>query len=176
MSDARRVRSRRAIRATSGARHETCPIETSHPGHVRCQARDVSDRDESAGPRARASGLNGRDLATFRIDRRAQLELVASAPRDRIVVAESGIESRAQGAAAELAGAGAILVGSALMRAPDPAGKLRELLSRPLVKVCGLTRQQDVDAAVAAGADLLGFILVEGSPRRAHGVLDVPDD
>jgi phosphoribosylanthranilate isomerase len=52
---------------------------------------------------------------------------------------------------------------------------VRELLSRPLVKVCGLTRQEDVDAAVEAGADLLGFILVEKSPRRAEAVLDVPD-
>ena len=48
-------------------------------------------------------GINARDLATFTIDRRAQLDLVASSPRDRIVVAESGIESRAHGAAAELA-------------------------------------------------------------------------
>ena len=50
--------------------------------------------------------------------------------------------SRAQGAAAELAGADAILVGSALMRAPDPAAKLAELIARPLVKVCGLTRER----------------------------------
>jgi phosphoribosylanthranilate isomerase len=85
------------------------------------------------------------------------------------------VHSRAQGAAAELAGADAILVGSALMQAPDPQAKLRELLSRPLVKVCGLTRQDDVDAAVELGADLLGFILVEKSPRRAPAVLDVPD-
>ena len=92
------------------------------------------------------------------------------------MIAESGVHTRAQGAAAELAGADAILVGSALMQAPDPAAKLRELLSRPLVKVCGLTRQEDVDAAVEAGADLLGFILVEKSPRRAPAVLDVPDD
>jgi phosphoribosylanthranilate isomerase len=34
-----------------------------------------------------------------------------------------------------------------------------------LVKICGLTREQDVDAAVAAGADMLGFILVATSPR-----------
>ena len=61
------------------------------------------------------------------------------------------------------------------MRAPDPAAKLRELLSRPLVKVCGLTREEDVAAAVEAGADLAGFILAEESPRRATRVLDVPD-
>jgi phosphoribosylanthranilate isomerase len=96
-------------------------------------------------------------------------------PPDRIVIAESGVHTRAQGAAAELAGADAILVGSSLMQAPDPQAKLRELLSRPLVKVCGLTRQDDVDAAVEAGADLLGFILAQETPRRAPRVLDVPE-
>ncbi len=34
-----------------------------------------------------------------------------------------------------------------------------------LVKICGLMRPDDVDAAVEAGADLVGFILVEGTPR-----------
>jgi indole-3-glycerol phosphate synthase/phosphoribosylanthranilate isomerase len=95
--------------------------------------------------------------------------------RDRIVIAESGIATRAQAAAAELVGANAILVGSTLMRAADPGAKLTELLSRPLVKVCGLTRQADVDAAVAAGADMVGFILAAESPRRADAVLDAPD-
>jgi phosphoribosylanthranilate isomerase len=33
------------------------------------------------------------------------------------------------------------------------------------VKICGLMRPEDVDAAVEAGADLVGFILVEGTPR-----------
>jgi indole-3-glycerol phosphate synthase/phosphoribosylanthranilate isomerase len=122
-------------------------------------------------------GVNSRDLQTFRIDRRQQLDLVSRAAGDqnRLVIAESGVHTRAQGAAAELAGADAILVGSALMQAPDPPAKLRELLSRPLAKVCGLTRQEDVDAAVEAGADLLGFVLVERSPRRARAVLDVPE-
>jgi phosphoribosylanthranilate isomerase len=90
-------------------------------------------------------------------------------------VAESAVHSRAQAAAAELAGANAVLVGTSLMRAAEPGVKLRELLSRPLVKVCGLTRQEDVDAAVEAGADLCGFIFAEGSPRRAPEVLPVPE-
>jgi phosphoribosylanthranilate isomerase len=34
-----------------------------------------------------------------------------------------------------------------------------------LVKICGLTRPEDVDAAVAAGADLVGFVLVPDTPR-----------
>jgi indole-3-glycerol phosphate synthase/phosphoribosylanthranilate isomerase len=120
-------------------------------------------------------GINARDLATFEIDRSAQLALVELAPSDRVVVAESGIASRAQGAEAELAGADAILVGSALMRAPDPAAKLTELSSRPLVKVCGLTREEDVAAAAEAGADLAGFVLARETPRRAPRVLPVPE-
>ena len=61
------------------------------------------------------------------------------------------------------------------MLAPDPTAKLRDLLARPLVKVCGLTREEDVAVAAEAGADLAGFILAEESPRRAASVLDVPD-
>ena len=120
-------------------------------------------------------GVNARDLGTFRIDRRSQLALVAKAPRDRVIVAESAVHTRAQAAAAELAGANAVLVGTSLMRATEPRAKLHELLSRPLVKVCGLTRQEDVDAAVEAGADLCGFIFADGSPRKADEVLSVPE-
>ncbi len=36
---------------------------------------------------------------------------------------------------------------------------------RTRIKICGLTRQQDVDAAVAAGADAVGFVLYDKSPR-----------
>ncbi len=139
------------------------------------EAHDSDELERAVRLGADPIGLNARDLGTFAIDRRAQLELVAGAPRDRVVVAESGIASRAQGAAAELAGADAILVGSTLMRAPDPSAKLAELISRPLVKVCGLTREEDVAAAVEAGADLAGFILAKESPRRAAEILPVPE-
>jgi indole-3-glycerol phosphate synthase/phosphoribosylanthranilate isomerase len=139
------------------------------------EAHDPRELERAVELGADPIGVNARDLATFAIDRKAQLELVARAPRDRVVIAESAIASRAHGADAELAGADAVLVGSTLMRAPDPARKLREILSRPLVKVCGLTREEDVEAAAVAGADLCGFILVEASPRRADRVLPVPE-
>jgi len=142
------------------------------------EAHDAEELDRALTLGAPVVGINARDLSTFAVDRRAQLDLVADSnkvsPRP-IVVAESGIHTRAQGAAAEVAGADAILVGSTLMQAPDPAAKLVELLRRPLVKVCGLTREEDVAVAAEAGADLAGFVLAPESPRAAREVLPVPE-
>ncbi len=38
-------------------------------------------------------------------------------------------------------------------------------MNRTRIKICGLTREQDVDAAVAAGADAVGFVIYQASPR-----------
>ena len=138
------------------------------------EAHDSEELERAVALDAEIIGVNARDLGTFAIDRAAQLALVATAPRDRVIVAESAIGNRAMGAEAELAGADAILVGSALMRADDPAEKLADILARPLVKVCGLTREEDVAAAADAGANLAGFVLAE-SPRRAEAPLPVPE-
>ena len=121
-------------------------------------------------------GINARDLSTFEIDRSAQLELVARAPRDRIVIAESGVHTRAQGAAAELAGADAILVGSALMQRRRPAGEAARAAlaaAREGVRTdaAGGRRRRRSRRAPTCSASSSP----SESPRRAAAVLDVPD-
>ena len=77
---------------------------------------------------AEVIGVNARDLETLEVDVERALEHLGRVPADRIAVMESGIASRAHVEAAVAAGASAILVGEALMRADDPGAKLRELL------------------------------------------------
>lgn len=72
-------------------------------------------------------GVNHRDLTTFRVDIAVTERLRPLVPPDVVYVAESGIHTAGDAARMRRAGADAILVGEALMRAPDPAAKLREL-------------------------------------------------
>lgn len=77
---------------------------------------------------AEVIGVNARDLETLEVDVDRALGRLRLIPEDRVAVMESGLAGRDQVAAAVHAGASAILVGEALMRADDPGAKLRELL------------------------------------------------
>jgi indole-3-glycerol phosphate synthase len=72
-------------------------------------------------------GINNRDLSTLRVDTERTFELLDGVPEGTLVVAESGFRTRAE--LERLAGAGvdAVLVGEALMRAPDIEAACREL-------------------------------------------------
>ena len=78
---------------------------------------------------ARIVGVNSRDLRTFRTDPEATYGLLARIPADRVRVAESGVRTNAEIRLAATAGADAVLVGEAVMRAADPATALKELLA-----------------------------------------------
>jgi indole-3-glycerol phosphate synthase len=81
---------------------------------------------------ARVVGVNARDLETLEVDVEGALARIRRVPRDRIAVLESGISTRTHVDAALEAGASAILVGEALMRAADPARAVRKLLWREI--------------------------------------------
>ncbi len=75
-------------------------------------------------------GINNRNLHTFEVSLEQTLRLAPAIPRDRLLVSESGIRTRANVEQLEAAGAKAVLVGETLMRAGDIGAKLRELLGR----------------------------------------------
>jgi indole-3-glycerol phosphate synthase len=77
----------------------------------------------------RLLGVNCRDLRTLQVDFGRFAELAPSLPRGLPCVAESGVESPAQAARVAGLGYAVALVGSALMRAPDPGRLSRELLA-----------------------------------------------
>ena len=102
--------------------------ELMREGDAVVEAHDAAEVQRAVALEAPIVGINARDLSTFTVDRSAQLELVRSVT-GRIVIAESGIETRDDVLEARAAGASAVLVGSALMRADDPGAKLKELMA-----------------------------------------------
>lgn len=85
------------------------------------------DLERALASDAKVVGVNARDLETLEVDVDRALALLRRVPEDRIAVAESGLSSREHVARAVDAGARAVLVGEAFMRAEDPGAKLREL-------------------------------------------------
>ncbi len=75
-------------------------------------------------------GINNRDLKTLAVDLATTLLLAPRVPKDRLVVAESGLATHADLVRAREAGARAFLVGESLMREPDLAAATRRLLGR----------------------------------------------
>jgi indole-3-glycerol phosphate synthase len=97
----------------------------------------VEVADASELPRAWGSGapvvaVNSRDLRTLKVDPDAQLDVIRRAGRsDALVIAASGIRTRADVERVAAAGAEGVLVGESLMRAPFPEDVLGELTGVP---------------------------------------------
>ncbi len=76
---------------------------------------------------AEVIGINNRNLDEQRIDVATTFELMPDVPAGKTVVSESGISGRAELEELERVGVDAVLIGGALMSAPDPEAKTREL-------------------------------------------------
>ena len=73
-------------------------------------------------------GINNRDLRTFKTDLNHTIRLREQVPAEVVLVAESGIHTRADVERLQAAGVDAILVGESLMRAPDIGHAVDNLL------------------------------------------------
>lgn len=97
---------------------------------------EVHGRDELAGAldvAPDAVGVNARDLDTFTVDVDGIEPVLRAVPEGTIAVAESGLESRADVERVAGWGADAVLVGTAIAAAADPAEAVRRLAGVPRI-------------------------------------------
>lgn len=95
--------------------------------HALVETHDEAEITRALTAGARIVGVNCRDLRTFRTDPELSARLIAQLPGDVVRVAESGIRNAGDVRRLHECGADALLIGTTLMRAEDPALKLREL-------------------------------------------------
>lgn len=75
-------------------------------------------------------GVNNRDLQTFQVSLETSERLIAEAPRDRIMVSESGLQDAESLRRLNMLGFRGFLIGETLMRATDPEKALRDLIAK----------------------------------------------
>ncbi len=78
---------------------------------------------------AKMIGVNNRNLQTFQVSLETSERLIAEAPRDRIMISESGLKSAKSLHHLQALGFRGFLIGEALMRATDPEAALRDLIA-----------------------------------------------
>jgi anthranilate synthase/indole-3-glycerol phosphate synthase/phosphoribosylanthranilate isomerase len=122
-------------------------------------------------------GVNNRNLVNFEVNLETTSRLMDKVPQDTMVCSLSGISGPEHVQAYISHGVSGILIGEALMRASDVTSFITELERVPkeakaavpkpevLVKICGTRSADAAKAAVIAGADMIGIILVQGRRR-----------
>lgn len=78
---------------------------------------------------AQLIGVNSRDLTTLEVDRNVVEQVIDVIPADVVAVAESGVRGSHDVLDYALCGADAVLVGEALVTAPDPLELMRDMVS-----------------------------------------------
>jgi indole-3-glycerol phosphate synthase len=92
------------------------------------EAHNVKELDAALYSGADLIGINNRDLNTLKVDLNTTLQMMKDIPDNKIIVSESGINTRDDVTVIESTKVDAILVGTTLMKAKDIGAKIDELL------------------------------------------------
>ncbi|HET9475942.1 MAG TPA: indole-3-glycerol phosphate synthase TrpC, partial [Dehalococcoidia bacterium] len=93
------------------------------------EVHEAPDVERALQASASVIGINNRDLRTFEVDLATTERLRPLVPPEKTVVAESGIFTPGDIRRLEACNVQAVLLGEALVTAPDPGAKVRELLA-----------------------------------------------
>ncbi len=146
-------------------------LNVAHEQHMRClvEVHSLEEAQRAIAAGVLIIGVNSRDLVTFQMNPYLIREIRQVIPANCVVVAESGIHTEADARRLARYDVQAMLVGESLVISNDVLAQMHTLLqganASTQVKICGLRTPQPVDAAVEAGADMLGFIFYEPSHR-----------
>ena len=94
---------------------------------VLVEVHDQHEMDRALKLKTPLLGVNNRNLRTFEVSLQTTLDLLQDVPAQRILVTESGIQTREDVVRLRQAGVQAFLVGEAFMRQPEPGLALAEL-------------------------------------------------
>lgn len=127
------------------------------------EVHDQEELDRALRLGARIIGVNNRNLKNLKIDLSTSEALIPQIPSDKVVISESGILNRDDVRRLRPL-CHSFLVGTALLLHGQPKVAARQLIFGR-VKVCGLTRVSDAQAALDSGATYGGLIFASKSPR-----------
>ena len=96
------------------------------------EVHDRAELDRAVRLKSRLLGINNRNLKTFEVRLETTEDLAPLAPKDRLLVAESGLSTPADLARLAHAGVRSFLIGESLMRQTDVAACTRAILANPL--------------------------------------------
>jgi indole-3-glycerol phosphate synthase len=104
------------------------------------EAHTETELERAVASGARVIGINNRDLETLQIDATTVTRLIPEVPAEMMAIAESGVRDRADVMTAAAVGSDAVLIGSVLSAAADPAGAVGALtgvprLARPIPRI-----------------------------------------
>ena len=104
-------------------------LETAHSLGMQClvEVHDEGELETAVDAGAEIIGINNRDLRTFTTDLAVSQRIAPLVPGDKVVVSESGIFTRHDLDLLDSVRVNAVLVGEALVTAPDVGAKVREL-------------------------------------------------